>query len=219
MSPQLKKIAKDATVALGIFFLVLVLGSAAAWFARSVLGFPTWASSLVVQLVFLCTPLAMARFLRGGRRELGLILSTSGLLHASLASIVVAIALVWAISLVPQEGAQGQPELVEDPLLLAVLTLLVAPPCEEMFFRGLLQGYIMGRGHRRLSMVLPAILFSAVHAIPFRSAGVAMLSAILVGALALGLIAGYFRAASGSLLHAVLAHFWFNVVGYIAMMI
>jgi len=219
MSSQLRRAIRDAAVALGIFFLVLVLGSAAAWLAMSVLGLPAWASSLMVQLTFICASLTMARFLTGGCRGLGLILRTSGLFHASLASIVVAVVLVWAISLVPQEGARGLPELVGDPLLLAILTLLVAPPCEEMFFRGLLQGYIMGREHRRLSMVLPAILFSAVHAIPFRSAGVAMLSAILVGALALGLIAGYFRAANGSLLHAVLAHFWFNVVGYIAMMI
>ena len=114
-------------------------------------------------------------------------------------------------------GNGGPPKFEEDVSLMAVSLLLVAPVCEEVFFRGLLQGFLLRRGYFGLSIVLPGILFSVMHVIPFYSAGPALLISIMTGALILGLIAGYFRAVRGSLLHAVLTHFWFNLVGYIAM--
>jgi len=214
---RLKESARDIGVVLSIFVLVLITVSVIA-FSMNSLELPIWASSLAAQLVFIGIPLATIKLFRNGRRELGLSLTTHDLVRVSLISISVAIAVICIISSIPEDGG-GQPELIEDPVLLAILTLLVAPPCEEMFFRGLLQGYMLSRRYFKLSIILPALLFSIMHVIPFQSAGPATLSAILAGALALGLIAGYFRATSGSLLHAVLAHFLFNLVGYVVMMI
>jgi len=212
------RVMRDVAEALGIFISVLLMGSAVAWPARAVLGLPAWAAGLLTQLVFLGASLAIMRFLKRGWGEFGFKLSTSGLIHVSLLSIAIAVSLICITSALP-EGGQGPSELVENPLALAISLLLVAPICEEVFFRGLLQGYLALKGYDRLSIVLPAVLFSAVHAIPFSSAGPALLSAVLAGALALGLIAGYFRAAKGSIAHAVLAHFWFNLPGLIAMML
>ena len=209
---------RDTCAVLGMFILVLIITSVVAWLFNAMLALPIWISSLAAQLMFFCASLVLTWALRKGWRWLGLFPSTRGLAKASLASISVATVIVSIISLMPTEG-QGQPELVEDPLLLAILTLLIAPLCEETFFRGLLQGYMMDREHRKLSIIWPAILFSVMHVIPFGSAGLALLSTILMGALFLSLIAGYFRADTGSLSPALLAHFLFNLVGYIAMLI
>jgi len=218
MSPVFKEGIKDIGVILITFISVLIFISATTWLIDTLLKAPVWVSGSIAQLAFLGSSLILIRFSGRKWRTLGLFLSTQDLARASLASASLAIAVVYIISLIPMEGGT-QPELVEDPFLLAILTLLIAPPCEEIFFRGFLQGYMMDKGHQELSIILPAILFSAMHVIPFRSTGLAMMSAILAGALALGLIAGYFRASTGSLMPAVLSHFLFNLVGYVAMMI
>ena len=155
------------------------------------------------------------RLLGGSLEDYGFRANTSSLAKVSQTSIVCSAVLVYVVSIASQ-GEKSPLELPRDPVLLCLLLLLVAPVCEETFFRGLVQGFLLRRGHFKLSIAVPALLFSAVHVLPFSSVGPALLLALLLSALALGVIAGYFRAISGSLLPAFLAHFWFNLIGLIA---
>ncbi len=206
----------DALKAFGLFLLVLAIGGGSSWLVRMCLPFPPWAPGLAAQLAFLSASLLIMRFLKHSWRDFGFRLACQGLVRASLLSLAAAsvFAGITTFLLGGSSGGEGPSGLAEDPLALALLSLLVAPICEEVFFRGLLQGYLALRGHGRLSIYMPAVLFSAIHALPFSTSGLTVLTAILTGAFLLGLIAGHLRAASGSLLHPILAHFWFNLLGY-----
>lgn len=100
---------------------------------------------------------------------------------------------------------------------------LIASTCEEIVTRGLVQGFLeplSGRGVRiaRLHLSVPviaaAVLFSAMH-VPLLVMGIdtALGVQILVATFGLGLIAGYYRERTGSLLPAILAHMLANAFG------
>jgi len=213
---SLARVVVSTVRALALFLAVFLASNLVAGLATRLLEPEPWIAGLVVQFSFLTFSITAVFLLGGDLRDYGFKLDVASLMRVSLVSIPCSIVLVCATAVVSSEGG-GQPILPEDPLLLACLLLLVAPTCEEVFFRGLVQGYLLEEGHPSLSIAVSAILFSAVHVAPFHSAGPALLSAILVSALILGVIAGYFRASTGSLLPAILAHFWFNLTGYIAM--
>ncbi len=88
-----------------------------------------------------------------------------------------------------------------------------------MLFRGLLEGRLLsslGAGSRAtlwIAIVIPAALFSLVHVAPFSKAPRVYLASVMTGAFVLGLLAGLFRAVSGSLATAVVTHACFNLVG------
>ena len=207
---------KDLLVVLGLFLLVFVAGGALACSIMIFTSTPTWVSGLATQLTFLTASLAIMKLLNSSWSEFGFKIRYFGLLRASIISLVSSSALASPALLLPELSCTQAPaELTENLLVLATLSLLVGPICEEVFFRGLLQSYLLLKGHRRLSIAVPALLFSAVHAIPFSSSGFMALLIILLGALILSLIAGYFRAMKGSLLHPIAVHFWFNFTGFI----
>jgi membrane protease YdiL (CAAX protease family) len=100
---------------------------------------------------------------------------------------------------------------------------VIASTCEEVVSRGLVQGYLQplagyGIQLRRLRLSVPVLVgaafFAAMH-IPLLVMGIATLLGvqILISAFVLGLIAGHFRERSGSLLPAIAAHSFANIVG------
>ncbi len=101
----------------------------------------------------------------------------------------------------------------EDPRERIVLALVFAPLGEELLFRGLLEGQLLGILDLWMAVAIPALLFSLVHAIPFSGSPRAFLYTLLASALLIGLLAGYLRAISGSLLPAVAVHAGFNFAG------
>ena len=201
--------------ALALFLAVFTASTTSASLTALLLNAKPWVAGLVAQLSFLALSIAAMRLIGGGFEDYGFRVDTSSLAKVSLTSIACSAVLVHAVSIASQ-GEKSPLELPRDPVLLCLLLLLVAPVCEEVFLRGLVQGFLLRRGHFKLSIVVPALLFSAMHALPFSPVGPALLLALLSSALALGIIAGYFRAVSGSLLPAFLAHFWFNLVGLAA---
>jgi len=207
---------KDLLVALGLFLLVFVAGGALAWLIMAFTSMSMWVSGLATQLTFLTASLAIMKLLNRSWSEFGFKIKRLGLLKASIISLAASSVLALPALLWPELGrTQAPADLTENLFVLVALSLLVGPICEEVFFRGLLQGYLLLKGHERLSIAVPALLFSAVHAIPFSSSGFMALLLILLGALVLSLIAGYFRAMEGSLLHPIAIHFWFNFTGFI----
>ncbi len=95
------------------------------------------------------------------------------------------------------------------------LLLLLAPLGEEFLFRGILESSLLEYGIL-IAIVVPALLFSLIHILPFKNTPRKFLAIILISAFILGLLAGYFRALSGSLLPAYVTHAIFNLNGKIA---
>ena len=99
---------------------------------------------------------------------------------------------------------------------------IIASICEEVFYRGLLQGVLdplRKYGVRVLGVrftapvALCAVAFGLGHLCLRGMVPTPMLIAILISTTALGFIAGYFREKTGSLVPAIAAHMTFNVVG------
>jgi membrane protease YdiL (CAAX protease family) len=101
--------------------------------------------------------------------------------------------------------------------------LVIASLCEEILARGLVMGILapladrgLGGGRLRLSLpvIVAALYFAAMH-VPLLVMGIDtwMGIQILVSTFLLGLIAGYFRERSASLLPAYVAHMLANVFG------
>jgi len=92
------------------------------------------------------------------------------------------------------------------------LFLLLAPLGEEFLFRGILETSLLVYGVP-VAVILPALLFSLMHIVPLKNAPRKFSAIILISAFILGLLAGYFRAVSGSLLPAYSVHAVFNLTG------
>lgn len=91
---------------------------------------------------------------------------------------------------------------IDFALLLVTFALLPAV-CEEMLFRGFLQGGLARLLERpRRAIAASAVLFGLFHLDPWR----------FVGITALGLFFGYLRHATGSLLPGMVAHAANNIV-------
>jgi membrane protease YdiL (CAAX protease family) len=98
---------------------------------------------------------------------------------------------------------------------------LLASTAEEMLFRGLLLGSLSPLSHRAwtvgrcrisLPVTIAAALFGLVHLGLLRMVPAPMVVLIVVSATVAGLVAGYYREKTGSLVPAVAAHMTFNVV-------
>ena len=108
-------------------------------------------------------------------------------------------------------------------LQVVIFVWIWASICEEVLFRGLMLGYlqpltIYGINFFRMRISLPvlvsALLFGLIHFNPM-ILGMGTLRAvnIVVFAFILGIIAGYQREKTGSLIPAIMAHALFNVGG------
>ncbi len=77
------------------------------------------------------------------------------------------------VNLAHRSGYYEPPYLPKSIAERAVLLLLVAPIGEEMLFRGLLEGYLLlslgtDLVAEVIAVVLPAVLFAAIHYVPYR---------------------------------------------------
>ena len=97
------------------------------------------------------------------------------------------------------------------------------PIQEELIFRGLFQGYLATHIQSSIKIwkwkltvpaLIGAIVFSLVHlALLSVEASLGGVLFIVVGAFILGIIAGYFRAETGSLIGPIIVHSLFNLTG------
>ena len=95
-------------------------------------------------------------------------------------------------------------------VLLGVLALVFAPIMEETFFRGFLFGGLRGRWGTLWAALASGLLFGLAHL------GNPGSVATIVPIAAVGVLFAFGYAYSGSIVAAILAHFLFNTVSYIA---
>ena len=122
----------------------------------------------------------------------------------------------------PDEGMTSKGPWIAGLPQTVLFVWIIASICEEVFYRGLLQGILAPLrkyGVRVLGVRLTApvglcaVAFGLGHLCLRGMVPTPMLIAILISTTALGLIAGYFREKTGSLMPAIAAHMTFNVVG------
>jgi membrane protease YdiL (CAAX protease family) len=109
------------------------------------------------------------------------------------------------------------------PVQIVVLTWLLASVAEEIYARGLIQGYLeplrpLGLRVWRMQLSLPMLFgaawFAALHlSVLTLGANLLTVAIIIVYAFVLGLVAGHQREKTGSLIPAVLMHSLFNIGG------
>ncbi len=98
------------------------------------------------------------------------------------------------------------------PLLLSWPAIIAAPLVEESIFRGFLwRGWEASLG-AKLTLMLTALVFSAYHIIRVVDMDVLNAGIILTEDLALGLVFGWLRWRSASLLPGIVAHITYNIV-------
>lgn len=138
--------------------------------------------------------------------------------HYILTSFAVAIPtsfiLLLVLSRILSPKSSNEAPFAIENLADGVILVILAPIGEEMLFRGVFEGYLLLYGVGLwLSIIIPAIFFSSIHVVPFSKASRRLLIMVLLLAFILGVLAGYFRAVSSSLLPAMVTHSSFNVSG------
>jgi membrane protease YdiL (CAAX protease family) len=144
-----------------------------------------------------------------------------------LTSVIVSLLLLvpgLAIVMRSDPGSMGPevPGMGMNLLKLILSVWVLASICEEFLFRGLLQGVLeplkvhgISIFHRHISVpvVVCALGFGLGHLILLGKLSPPMVTFIVINATILGLIAGYHRETTGSIVPAIVVHIAFNVVG------
>ena len=168
---------------------------------------------VVTQLVFIITSVAVFIFL-GGLRYFGVCFDIFYTVVGFGVALPIALPLAYLTSKVGSKEKVNIPVDVSQMGILkfVAIALILAPLGEEMLFRGVLETSLLVWGIW-IATVIPAILFSLIHIAPFKGSSPKFMAVILFSAFLLGLLSGYFRAISGSLLPAYVVHMTFNLSG------
>lgn len=225
--------------ALGLYVLVSVLGMMGVPFLFMKAGLGRlcgWCitSGLVTQATFLVSALVLMRVIGGGdwarfgmrTARPGIMLRAVAISAAVMLVLMSPLLVVWMVNPAPAgEGPSGPGPASGSLLHTVVFVWLIASTCEEVFYRGLLQGFLSplaSYGVRlwiaRISLPVAfcAALFGLSHLCLIGIFPPPLLASILVSTTVAGLVAGYYRERTGSLIPAIAVHMTFNVVGTLA---
>lgn len=140
---------------------------------------------------------------------------------AAFIMIIIAGIIVMMSGSMPSSGGDSAPG---DGLLKDIISIvIIASICEEIFARGLIQGFLaplqkygfkLIKSHISVPVIVSALGFGLGHLCLLGSKNNAMVVGIVISATVLGFIAGYYREKTESLLPAVAVHMTFNIVGF-----
>lgn len=204
--------------ALGLWLLALVSAmaftSVVVVSAKRLRENSPWAG-VVMQVGYVVFSLLAAHFLAGGLEVVGSVSPPlRSLLEASAVSALLALVSYAATVKVLREEEYVSPFVPRNVVEFALLAFIAAPIGEEVLFRGLLEGYLLARNMDLcVAVALPAVLFSLVHWVTFGRAPAERRALVLFFALVAGLVAGYYRAVTGSIAVPVVVHAIFNTPG------
>jgi len=207
------KNVKIILLTIGLFVLIILVGSTIG-IAVYRLTERTLHSIVAIQTTFLTLSVIIMFLLSKGRlRNYGFRIN----LYYSILSLPVSLVVAFPLSFVSTYFGRGfNPQVISENFYgLIFISLFLAPVGEETLFRGLLEGYLLEKNNRGIAVILPAVLFSLMHILPYYRTSLAYLVLLLVNSFILGVIAGYFRMKSNSLIPAFLTHVVFNLSGMI----
>lgn len=211
-----------------------MLPIAAGWVRAPMEESHGFSNGMVIQATMAGVSVALALGLTRGRLgRYGFKLATGGqikttLIAGSIAAVAVHIALALIWTLRPPSGQH--PVMAGSSFFqIVIMVWIIASICEEVLHRGLVQGLLeplrdwgLAVSGVRLSVpvIVAAVLFGAVHIMLLTMGTDSNLVAGIVGsAIILGLVAGYYREKTGSLIPAILVHMLFNVFGGVSMLV
>lgn len=113
------------------------------------------------------------------------------------------------------------PGRIGSPAAVILSIWIYASVCEEIFTRGLLQSWLAPLARYRIRLggwvvstpvLASALFFAAMHVVLWPKLGPAALAVMFLAGV-LGLIAGFYRERTGSLIPAILIHAFFDIGG------
>jgi membrane protease YdiL (CAAX protease family) len=202
-----------STVTLAVPRILGVTQTGPAWFGAFVTHSCMWILSVLVILLLNHGSLTSYGFTKGSFRLGGKIFLW-----------VIPTAVLSVLGFVATRlGAPAKPGLGFSPLESIVFVWIYASTAEEIFTRGLLQSYLIPLTayginlSKKLRLSLPVLFsglyFGLMHVVAIHKMGppVIVLTALL------GLVAGYYREKTGSLIPAIIIHALFNIGGMLPM--
>lgn len=128
----------------------------------------------------------------------------------------------WLVEKLGVEMGERHEIFSQNPLLLIVSTIILAPLGEELLFRGFLQNMLEGwKNHilrlpmfkLSLPVIISAVMFSLFHLILFTSGmGTSRVFLTLISSFFVGIVAGYFQEKHENFIYAVLVHISANIL-------
>jgi uncharacterized protein len=99
-------------------------------------------------------------------------------------------------------------------VLFGLAVVLVAPPVEELLFRGALLRSLQRRWSAAVAIFVSATIFAGIHVVGDPGAGY-----VVPGLLLLGLISGYQAVKTGNIVRSMLLHMGFNLLSAVALIL
>jgi len=203
-------------IALGLWVVIFVPGGIAGGLISKIVSQNRKIlSGVVSQVTFIAISLSVILSFTNGPRLFGLQLDSCCVLRVILYSGVLAGFITLASVFLFREYSYEPPFLPRSIFEFILVALLLAPFSEELMYRGVVEGYLLSHASLLISILVPAILFSLMHAIPYSTAPRPVLATVLLGAFLLGVLAGYYRALSNSIIPAYASHSTMNAIGFL----
>lgn len=206
----------DILVVLGLFFAVIISASiVASIFARVKRFKSELFYGVIMQFSMLIVSLVLALIVTGNINVIGgFYIPSLSLTDTLIIAVVLGLIIILGF-ITPSIVEETKPPIELNSLWeYMLLALFIAPVCEEIVFRGLIEGYILyGEHNICFAVALPAILFSIIHVAPYRKSCKTHIALIVILALIIGVLAGYYRAVTGSILIAIIIHTISNTPG------
>jgi len=201
-------------IAVGAASLVIILSSiVTSILARKLKGKPELLLGVLTQVMIIAFTLLITYLLTRDLRVLGS-LSIPPIDLGKGVALAALVSLVTYFLGARIKGRCNPPIKLRSVWEFVVLAFVVAPTGEELLFRGMVEGYLLASGAGIVtSVALPATMFSLVHIAPYRGSGRSCLAVVITSALAIGLIAGLFRASTGSITLPIVIHAVGNLAG------
>jgi membrane protease YdiL (CAAX protease family) len=120
---------------------------------------------------------------------------------------VTLLSLVLPKEIIESQNAHSSSILGGGIVLAVIYTVIIAPICEELVFRGLMISSLEGAMKKPIAVLITAILFSVVHLPSLIALGYTFL---------LGLILGFVYIKTKSLFPCIILHMLFNASNYLS---
>ena len=203
-------------VALGLFFTVIISASIITSLVARVKRFKRELFyGVIMQFSMLAVSLVLAHIATGNIGVIGgFYIPLLGLTDTLIIAVVLGLIIIFSL-VTSKIVKEAKPPIELNSLWeFLLLALFVAPVCEEIVFRGLVEGYLIYvKTSIYVAVALPAVLFSIIHVAPYRKSSKPHMVIVVTLALVIGVLAGYYRAVTGSILIAMIIHAVSNTPG------